>query len=48
MVFTSKMCEKHLWTSDNVSKDAGHKANIITFDLVGVKLLWSYDQVLII
>ena len=24
MVFTSKMCEKHLWESDILSKDAGH------------------------
>ena len=23
-VFTSKMFEKHLWKSDNLSKDAGH------------------------
>ena len=25
MVFTSKMCEKHLWKSDILSKDAGHR-----------------------
>ena len=48
MVFTSKMCEKHLRKSDIVSKDTRHKAIIITFDLVGVKLLSSFDQVLII
>ena len=25
MAFTSKMCEKHLWKSDILSKDAGHR-----------------------
>ena len=25
MVFTSKMCEKHLWKSDILNKDAGYQ-----------------------
>ena len=27
MVFTSKMCEEHLWKSDILSKDAGEIAH---------------------
>ena len=34
LVFTSKMFEKHLWKSDILSKDAGHRQ---------VDLLWKDD-----
>ena len=34
MVFTSKMCEKHLSKSDILSKDAGHRPVFLIFGTV--------------